>query len=174
MFIEVYVPTFSVAALVGVSMYITIEAINVVMNPPEDDNVDVIFLYAFAGANMAIDIICALCFSMLGSNVIYQKKCHAFSTNELALRHIEFLKEDASIPVDQQKNLNMISALTHVSGDTLRTLSVFIAALFATFSDHSGAQCDAWAAIVVTATIFGVVLPLIKEIYFALMKHFDH
>ena len=173
MLLEVYVPTLSVAALIGVSTYVTIDAIDVVVNPPEDDDVDVIFLFAFAGANMAVDIICALCFSMLGSNVIYQKNCHTFSTDELAPRHIEFLKDESISPVDQKKNLNMISALTHVSGDTLRTLSVFIAALFATFSDFSGAQCDAWAAIVVTATIFGIVIPLVKEIYLALIKHFD-
>jgi hypothetical protein len=33
------------------------------------------------------------------------------------------------------------------------------------------ALCDAWAAIVVTITIFGIVVPLAREIYHAARKH---
>ena len=58
----------------------------------------------------------------------------------------------------------MASALTHVGGDTLRTLSVFIAALVATFSSVDGSLCDAWAAIIVTVTILFILVPLVREI----------
>ena len=177
MLLEVYVPTFSVCALIGVSAYITMDAIAVVINPPDDGDVNVLFLFGFAGANMFVDIICTTLFVMLGSKVIYQKNVHTFSTDDTAPRHIEFLKEDhrkASVAGDKKKNLNMISALTHVSGDTLRTLSVFVAALTATFSNYRSSLCDAWAAIVVTLTIFGIVIPLVKEIYIAFLKHFQN
>ncbi len=177
MLLEVYVPTFSVCALIGVSTYITMDAIAVVMNPPDDEEVNVLFLFGFAGANMFVDFVCTVLFAMLGSKVVYQKNCHTFSTDDKAPRHIEFLKEDhrkASAAGDKKKNLNMISALTHVSGDTLRTLSVFVAAITATFTQVRSSLCDAWAAIVVTLTIFGIVVPLVKEIYIAFMKHFDH
>ena len=49
-------------------------------------------------------------------------------------------------PNNSPKNLNMISAFTHVGGDTLRTLSVFVAAAIATFSGTPGYLCDAWAS----------------------------
>lgn len=66
---------------------------------------------------------------------------------------------------DKNINLNMASALTHVSGDSLRTSSVFIAAVVATTTKYSGAICDAWAAVVVTITIIFIIIPLAYEIY---------
>jgi Co/Zn/Cd efflux system component len=59
----------------------------------------------------------------------------------------------------------MMSALTHVGGDTMRTASVFIAAVIATASNASSSLCDAWAAVVVSFTICCAVIPLINEIY---------
>lgn len=48
----------------------------------------------------------------------------------------------------KKSNLNMLSAFTHVGGDTMRTFAVFLAAVIATTTDVSGAECDAWAAVV--------------------------
>merc|ERR1712146_642010 len=62
------------------------------------------------------------------------------------------------------KNLNMISAFTHVGGDTMRPLSVFVAAAIATFTGVPGYLCDAWAAVVVSFTIVIMVIPLCSEI----------
>ena len=59
----------------------------------------------------------------------------------------------------------MLSAFTHVGSDTMRTLSVFVAAVMATAFNFSGSLCDAWAAVVVSITIVVFVLPLIKQIY---------
>ena len=70
----------------------------------------------------------------------------------------------ASIDSTNKKNLNMMSAFTHVGGDTLRTSSVFVAAIIATAGGASGELCDAWAANVVTVTIIGMVIPLLQEI----------
>jgi Co/Zn/Cd efflux system component len=67
-------------------------------------------------------------------------------------------------------NVNMASAFTHVGADTLRTASVFIAAVVVTVSNVSGDIADAWAAVVVTITIFCAVIPLSKEIYRAMMR----
>ena len=47
----------------------------------------------------------------------------------------------------------MISAWTHVGGDTLRTLAVFAAALVSSVTGIDGDICDAWAAIVSGLTI---------------------
>lgn len=62
-------------------------------------------------------------------------------------------------------NLNMCSACTHLGGDSLRTASVFIAAVIATATKATGTICDAWASIVVTITIIALVCPLIYHIY---------
>jgi Co/Zn/Cd efflux system component len=63
-----------------------------------------------------------------------------------------------------EKNLNMLSAFTHLSGDTLRTISVFVAALVSTVAGINSDLCDAWAAIVVSATIVVIMIPLVRDI----------
>lgn len=180
MVLEVYVPTFSVSALIGVSVYITWEAIAVILNPPTDDDVDVVIMYGFAIGNMLIDLLSMFLFWVKGKKVLFQKSVHTFSTADDAPRHVEFLKNEAeaaqriaSLNNTSIMNLNMMSAFTHVSGDTLRTLAIFLSALVATLTNFSGALCDAWAAVIVTVTIFGIVIPLIKEIFLAFRKHFN-
>lgn len=64
-----------------------------------------------------------------------------------------------------RKNLNMITAFTHVSGDLLRTLAVLAAAITSFFSGLPISLCDAIAAIIVTITIIILIIPVIKEIY---------
>ena len=179
MMLEVYVPSFSICALVGVSIYITIEAIEVILNPPDDDDVNIYIMYGFAAGNMLIDLLSMFLFWVKGSKVLFQKNVYTFSTDDTAPRHVEILKSDiakkqrvASLQEAQSTmNLNMMSAFTHVSGDTLRTLAIFISALVVTLTDYSGALCDAWGAVIVTVTIFGIIIPLIKEIFFAIKKH---
>jgi len=149
---EVYVPSFSVAALIGVTIYITIDAVQTIESGGEDDDVDVLFLYGFAAANMLVDIISSMMFYCRGKGVLKNP----------SLRFSVTMQDE-----EPTNNLNMISALTHVGGDTLRTLSVFIAAVVATTTTVSGALCDAWAAVVVSFTICIAVCPLIKEIYAA-------
>ena len=179
MMLEVYIPTFSVCALIGVSVYITWEAITVILDPPEEDDVNVYIMFGFAVANMLIDLLSVFLFCVRGSKVLYQKNVHTFSTDATAPRHIEFLKahEERMQSIGMSKesglNLNMMSALIHVSGDTLRTFAIFFSALISSTSNISGDVADAWAAVIVTITIFGIVIPLIKEIFLAFKKHFE-
>ena len=63
-----------------------------------------------------------------------------------------------------KKNLNMISASTHVVGDTLRTLSVIFAAITSSLTGIHVDKVDAWAAIVVAFTMLFVIFPLVKDI----------
>ncbi len=62
-------------------------------------------------------------------------------------------------------NLTMCSAVTHLGGDTMRTLSVFVAAAVTSTTSLSGNLCDAWAAIAVTVTIIILVVPLVYQIW---------
>lgn len=66
-------------------------------------------------------------------------------------------------------NLNMMSAFTHVGSDTMRTLSVFVAAVIATSTGYSGNLC----VVVVSVKIFAAIIPLCAEIYKAAMHPLD-
>lgn len=168
--IEVFIPSFSVIALLGVTVYITIDAIQVVMDPPEDDNVNVYFMYGFAAGNALVDIVCFGLFFLRRKDVLKQRTGQGYfmenssnRENLISPDNSPDAKIDVLIPA-KSTNLNMASALTHVSGDTLRTMSVFVAAVIATTSNVDGTICDAWAAIFVTVTIVFLVIPLIREI----------
>lgn len=63
-----------------------------------------------------------------------------------------------------KKNLNMMSAFTHIMGDTLRTVAMFVAACVATITGIDGDLCDATAALVVTFTIVVLCTSLVLDI----------
>jgi Co/Zn/Cd efflux system component len=66
-------------------------------------------------------------------------------------------------------DINLASALTHVGGDSMRTLAVFISAVIASCGEDADLT-DAWATTVVTFSIVCMVLPLSQEIYKSSMK----
>ncbi len=154
--LEVYIPTFSVCALLGVTAWITSDAVAVIQSGGDGDDVNVIFLFAFASGNFIVDLGSSFMFYLKRDNVLVNDHLHTFSLDR---RSFDWQMRPL-IP-----NLNMISALTHVGSDTLRTASVFIAAVVATAGKQPGSLCDAWAAIVVTITIVAAVIPLCLEIY---------
>ena len=176
MMLEVYVPTFSVIALLGVTIYAVTESIKIIINEPTgDDDVKISFLYGFASANMVVDI---------ASGYMFLKKGKAAFISELKLEHRYIIDVESEVEststnsvnyiengdeegraASPKKNLNMVSACTHLSADTLRTLSIFAAAVVNTATGARGDLCDAWACIVVTATIVVMVYPLINEIF---------
>lgn len=182
--LEVYVPSFSVIALLGVTIYAVTESIKIIIyKPTGDDDVKISFLYGFASANMLVDIL---------SGYMFLQKGKAAFVSEIKLEH-RFLSKDftrdskdvrwreeptttnsenyiengdeAGEAASPKKNLNMVSACTHLSADTLRTLSIFAAAIVNSATGARGDLCDAWACIVVTATIVVMVYPLINEIF---------
>lgn len=156
--LEVYIPGFSVTCLLAVTGWITSDAVTVIMNGGDDEEVDVAFLYGFAVGNFVVDVISSYLFYMRGEDVLLSRT-YGYSA-------------DGDDPDSAAKvaNLNMISALTHVGGDTMRTLSVFFAAVIATATTIKSSLLDAWAAIIVTITIVIAVIPLIKEIITATHK----
>jgi Co/Zn/Cd efflux system component len=164
--LEVYIPSFSVAALIGVTIYITIDAISVLRGSGDDDEVNVYFLWAFSVGNFVVDIISSLMFYWRGKDAFVSHSHdhgHApLRTFSLDRRSIDMGKRHV---IPMPPNLNMLSAITHVGGDTLRTTSVFIAAAVSTAANVPGNITDAWAAIVVSISIFICVIPLCKEIY---------
>ena len=168
--LEVAIPSFSVIALIGVTIYVTIGAISDIITKPEDDEVDIFMLWLFSSLNAVVDVISAYMFYAKGKEVFYEQ---FESSSDSGLDYVDST-HNLNTPVntigDDQgtvttgKNLNMISAFTHVGGDTLRTISVFIAACIATWTGIPGYLCDAWAAVVVSVTIVLMVVPLCIEI----------
>eukprot|EP01038_Epipyxis_sp_PR26KG_P008241 gene8241-11155_t len=184
--LDVCIPSFSVCALLGVTAYITSESVQVLINNGEgEDDVNILFLYLFASANFVVDII--------SSYMFYAKRNTVFLTNHFSARaistdggnnilnltddegtskliHSAQNNQNPNQPKKAGVNLNMLSAFTHVGGDTMRTSAVFIAAVIATVTNVSGNICDAWASVVVTITIIGCVIPLVYEIYKEMMN----
>jgi Co/Zn/Cd efflux system component len=148
--LEVYIPSFSVCALLGVTTYISVVAIDVVRHSQGQDNVNIFFLFAFASGNFFVDIVSSYMFYWRGGEVLLANPIRQMSKE---------IEEQVTRP-----NLNMISALTHVGSDTLRTTSVFVAAVVSFACHQDPSLCDAWAAIAVSLTIVFAVVPLITEI----------
>ena len=200
--IEALVPMISVSALIGVSIYITIEAVDIIQaykdgsQSKDDDQVNVLFLYGFAGANLLVDLLSAFMFYKKGESVFHDPndvmyirkrstsisksidRTRSKSKEGRAAAALLFLHGGHTHSTDQagernpiKKNLNMISAFTHVWCDTLRTISVFVAAIVASTTTVSSTLCDAWASIAVSITIFLFIIPLLSEIYQAFILH---
>ena len=140
--------------------------------------VNVNYLYGFAAGNLIIDFISTCIFFVNGSS-----KEHVFFTSTVnktdcressALEGIEQPIDNDLISTSKIKkrmNLNMVSAFTHLTGDSMRSVSVLIAALVSSFSGIQSEICDAWAAISVTVTIVIMIIPLVIEICKASVKY---
>ena len=165
--LEVYVPSTSVALLVGVTIYVTVGAVNDIITPPEDDVVDIFMLWLFSSLNAVVDIVSAYMFYAKGRGAFYETINDGDDIEDDDNYHILEGDEEEVLQKrpEAHMNLNMISAFTHVGGDTMRTLSVFVAAAIATCSNTPGYLCDAWAAVFVSLTIVITIMPLLSEIF---------
>jgi len=195
---EIIIPAVSVASLLSVTAWVCIDASSRLLGHKNED-VDLFFLYAFAGANLVVDILCALLFYIRRHDVFISKKKEQCSTEddiegnsseeESSIHstdsdgHIEdtssHASEQASLVTtravsppdtpppweDGGQNLNMLSAFTHIGGDTLRTFAVLVAAILSSILRIDPSIPDAWAAVVVSVTIVVAVAPLCSSIY---------
>ena len=155
------IPTFSLICLLGVTIYVAVDAVNVILNKKDQDHdIDVVFLYAFAAANGVIDILSSYVFFRKGDikNVFYTiEDINAQDKRDSS-------SSSTNVPKGKITNLNMMSAFTHLTGDSLRTFSVLVGALVSTFGGISSQICDAWAAVAVTISIIFIAVPLAYEI----------
>eukprot|EP00607_Mallomonas_marina_P010207 CAMPEP_0182422336 /NCGR_PEP_ID=MMETSP1167-20130531/7988_1 /TAXON_ID=2988 /ORGANISM="Mallomonas Sp, Strain CCMP3275" /LENGTH=277 /DNA_ID=CAMNT_0024600303 /DNA_START=282 /DNA_END=1115 /DNA_ORIENTATION=+ len=176
MLLEVGIPSLSVSLLLAVTTYITWGAAQILMaGNQEEENVDVLFLYGFSSANFVVDMVCTAVVLYRGKEIMYHSNDqHSLITRVNSSSSITEPSADPSeLSAEDNKpkrNLNMISAITHVGGDTLRTSSMFIAALVSTITGVAGDIVDAWAAIIVTITIITIILPLCREIRSAYLR----
>lgn len=69
-----------------------------------------------------------------------------------------------SLMYEPVNNVNMMSALSHVSADTMRTLAVFTSAAVVSIFGVNSALSDAYASLFCNLTIVMTMLPLLGEI----------
>jgi Co/Zn/Cd efflux system component len=69
---------------------------------------------------------------------------------------------DIDLNDKNKANMNMCSAYTHVFADTLRSIAVLCAALYANLTETQGDLTDAYAALAVSIIIVLSTVPLIK------------
>jgi cation diffusion facilitator family transporter len=201
--IEIIIPLVSLLSLIGITIYITSDAVMVLIKPPKVDDVDVVYLYTYSAANLLIDLVVSGLFYFRGTEVFQEPVSVPVLSLDTAINFedpddefghlddiLEFPKrpelpaeghDSKSLAVlgklffnsnhnpapansSNKANLNMISAFTHILGDTLRTISMFVAALVSTLSGIDGDICDAAAAIVVAVSILAICGPIIIDI----------
>ena len=126
-------------------------------------------IYYVAAGNFVVDVLCGVLFYIRREDVLKQRR-HSLA-DVLLKSPLSDTSDPAGAPATHRFNINMASAMTHVGGDTLRTGAVFIAAVVSSTTSIKGSVCDAWAAILVTATIIFLVVPLMKEIIVNAKNH---
>ena len=178
--LEVIIPAFSVLCLLAVTIWITSDAVNVIKQKGANNYVNVFFLFAYTIANAVVDLVSNYMFYKRRSSVFYGNIVNKDSSSNSSSVSTDSTIDNDDIDIDidtdnegqpiskssggHSLNMNMVSAFTHVGSDTLRTTSVFIAAMVASTTGVRGSLCDAWAAVAVTVTIVAFVIPLCTEI----------
>jgi Co/Zn/Cd efflux system component len=98
------------------------------------------------------------------------QRCCSFFTFFIRGSQHHHKHEDNGCHIHKKSNLNMLSAFSHILGDTFRTISTFVAAMVSSITGIDGDICDAWAAIIVSITIVLLCLLLLSEIKDAAME----
>ena len=233
--LTILVPLFSIMCLVVVTSYIIYDAILVLRNPPEVDDVSIEVLYCFSGVNLLIDIICSVLFLARSKDIFDEPSLlphiHVFMESSVELAEEDFIHNDEDLihevttetpvtisfsnccnkrgrdycsfmysqsshytticgieishisstqsnvittPITQtRKNFNMISAFSHIGGDSLRTVSVIIAATISLCTGIDGDIMDAVAAIFVSIVIIIAIFPLLISLYYEARNDFS-
>lgn len=164
--LQVYVPMFSIICLFGVTIYITQEAVQEIRFPQNQDSINVFYLYGYATLNLIIDI---------GSAYMFLRKGRSFAhtphSEEEDNNNFERIKSEETVTAPKKViNINMLAAFSHLGADSMRTMSVFIAAIVTSASNIDSDLCDAWAAVVVSISIVFAVIPLLYEIIKSAIK----
>jgi Co/Zn/Cd efflux system component len=148
------------------------ESIQEIRFPSGDGTVNVFFLYGFASLNLIIDIASGYMFLRKGKKFAYTEQQEENSnphTHNLDIKP-NYKSEQSTTEAQKTININMLAAFSHLGADSMRTASIFIAAVIASVTDIDSNLCDAWAAIIVSITIFIMVVPLINFIIKSAIK----
>lgn len=189
---QIVIPIFSLSCLLAVTVWVAFDAYLRLGNH-KYVRVELNLMYIFAGVNFGVDLCCGLLFWARRNNVFNETISRKISViqdsnetdwsnhsdadegiNMTQINHSENLQlvrgtaSDESVSghtgVEERPNLNMLSAFTHIGGDTLRTLAIFGAASVSSLFGIDPQISDAWAGIAVSITIVIAVSPLVLSI----------
>jgi Co/Zn/Cd efflux system component len=196
LYLEVVPPLISVTTLIVVTLLATDQAVKTLRQTEEDQDVDVSLMLLFSALNLILDIVNVACFARakqaFGLSVVKKeppatmyneslRNIHRANENSMEMEPMVLQSgEDSQINYLNQSpetetedfdrsllvNLNMCSAWTHICADTLRSITVLIAATVAAcFDNVSGTLADSLAAIVVSVIIMISLIPLLRGLY---------
>lgn len=152
-FIKIYLPLLSVSLLFGVNIYITVDASMTLADHPEEEDVDTRFLLVFGILNLVVDIIASYYF--------YVRKDDVF--RETAIPDLEINTINSENGENMEYNFNMLTAFSHLGGDTFRTLATLAAGIVSMTTTINGDVCDAVAGLIAAATVYGIIFTLLRE-----------
>lgn len=174
--IDVYVPAISLLALCCITIWIFIEALGTLTakSSADDKDTDVVYVFIFGGVNMLVDVASFYGFLSKSNHSDDQQDNEAIVSNDITADNIHPLLEEVDKMLSEGRrctadtstavNVNMLTALAHVSGDFVRTVAALTSATVATATGYSSSVCDAWAAMVAIATIVIMVGSVTTEI----------
>ena len=177
--LEIMIPSFSVICLLGVTGYVAADAVHVVMAGAADTReVNLYYLYGYSVAGAVIDIVSSIFFFKdgTGTEVFFTNGTKLVSpvisttSNVMLAEETRIASLEDAPQTTRKVNLNMMSAFTHLTGDSMRTAAVIIAAMVSSIGGYPSQICDAYAALVITGTILIMTIPLITEIFRAYVK----
>ena len=182
LYLELIPPFISVATLIAVTIMALKDAFKTLVNKDDtpEGQPDVSIMLLFSGFNLLLDILNVHCFARVDQAVglpssLAPDKPSLPSVNEatpLLERRDSDAESEESTGATGMLNLNMCSAWTHVCADTLRSVSVLIAAgissLFPQFLTSDQADLD--ATIVVSVIILVSLVPLIQGLFLTVCK----
>lgn len=184
---QIAIPVFSLFCLLAVTIWVAIDAY-LRLRRSKEVAVALNLMYIFATINFCVDVCCIVLF-FYRRNVFFEKSNHTrlpFSDDDWsvhedsesavcmtdihAVENTKLVRDNGTdIPCEMdhasdEPNLNMMSAITHVGGDTLRTVAVLAAAVVSSLFDIDPQITDAWAGIAVSITIVIAVTPLVYSV----------
>jgi Co/Zn/Cd efflux system component len=170
--LEICIPATSLTLLLTVTCFVTYDAIRLLEHPPKKDEVEVVYLYFYAVLNLVVDLICGALFFFSGQHSGFSFNGESSKSRRSSTSVLEEVDDEEEDEEEEErerhpsyrhsgsgsspsasasasgsvrggrKNLNMLSAFTHVLGDTLRTVAVFTAAAVSTLTGIDGDICD--------------------------------
>ena len=182
--VDILIPFLTIFPLIGVSIYILVDAISRLGNPRGD--VDVYYLFIFSSISLIVDSISVSMFICSEDDLFSEEKV-TYLTPMDGEGSVRSAREDlyyqghesaeksklVAVPIPQdaecvetktKKNLNILSAMTQIVGDFVRATATLTAACIAVITHTNPEICDAWAGIVGSATIFVIAIFFICEV----------
>jgi Co/Zn/Cd efflux system component len=163
--LELYIPLVSALALLCASGMIVSQALSTLRAPPAVSSAHSGVMLIFSSVNLIIDAVAVVFFRRVQQ---LEAAVHRAALGDAAA---PLLPDQGAAPLLPngdadlwRGNFNLCSAFTHVLADTLRSISVLVAALAARAGKVDADVADAWAGLSVSVIIVISLLPLLRAL----------